>query len=76
MLHCSVANQHGGEGEFYVRGKGKLLDDDAAWELVRPGHVEEYKAKYILFEFSVEQAFSMVYTDNDSVQNRWKAAES
>jgi len=74
MLHCSVANQHGGEGEFYVRGKARLINDDAAWELVRPGHMDEYKTKYILFEFSVEEAFSMTYNDGETQQHRWKAS--
>src|SRR3954471_14481126 len=26
-LHCSVENSNGGEGEFYVRGRGTFTDD-------------------------------------------------
>ena len=72
-LHCSVEGSDGGAGEFYVRGTAQQVHDPALWELVRPGHAEEFGVKYILFEFSVEQAFSMVYVGDDSVQNRWKA---
>lgn len=71
-LHCAVENNDGGAGEFYIRGKAQQVDDPTLWELVRPGHAEEFGVKYILFEFSVEQAFSMIYVGNDSVQNRWK----
>lgn len=28
-LHCGVANSSGGEGEFYVRGHGRLVTDPA-----------------------------------------------
>jgi hypothetical protein len=71
-LHCAVEDRSGGEGEFYVRGKAQQDMNVADWELVRPGHADEFNTKYILFEFSVEQAFSMTYTDNGTVQNRWK----
>jgi hypothetical protein len=35
-LHCSVEDSDGGEGEFYVRGRAKLIDDP----LVRTRAVE------------------------------------
>jgi hypothetical protein len=75
-LHCAVEDREGGAGEFYVRGKAQQNHNPADWELVRPGHPEDFNTKYILFEFSVEQAFSMVYVGDDSVQNRWKKSES
>jgi hypothetical protein len=75
-LHCAVEDREGGAGEFYVRGKARQIDNPADWELVRPGHPEDFNTRYILFEFSVEQAFSMIYVGEESIQNRWKKADS
>jgi Pyridoxamine 5'-phosphate oxidase len=71
-LHCAVEDNSGGAGEFYVRGKAQQISDPADWERVRPGHADEFNVKYILFEFSVEQAFSMIYIGDNTVVNRWK----
>jgi hypothetical protein len=75
-LHCGVEDNEGGGGEFHVRGTAQQIHEASAWEMVRPGHPEEFNTKYILFELSVEQAFSMIYTaDGGTVQNRWKKAD-
>jgi hypothetical protein len=71
-LHCGVEGNDGGAGEFYVRGRGQQTMNAADWELVRPGHPEEFNTRYILFELGVEQAFSMTYAGDDTVKNRWK----
>ncbi len=73
-LHCGVEGNDGGAGEFYVRGIARQIHDAAIWELVRPGHADEFEVKYILFEFSVDQAFSMIYAGDDTILNRWKQA--
>jgi len=75
-LHCAVEGNDGGAGEFYVRGKAKQSHDPADWELARPGHADEFEVKYILFEFTVEQAFSMIYVKDMTIQNRWKQADN
>ena len=72
MLHCAVESNDGGLGEFYVQGKAQQVHDAALWERVRPGHPEDFGVKYILFEFEVERAFSMVYLGDENVVNRWK----
>lgn len=74
-LHCAVEDNSGGAGEFYVRGKARQNFSADDWERVRPGRAAEFGTKYILFEFAVEQAFSMVYVGDDTAQNRWKQAE-
>jgi len=74
-LHCAVEDRDGGAGEFYIRGTARQTHDPVDWELVRPGHAEEFEVKYILFEFSVEQAFSMIYVGDGDVKNRWKQSE-
>jgi hypothetical protein len=76
MLHCAVEGSNGGQGEFYVRGTARQNHNAADWELVRPSHAAEFNVKYILFEFSVDQAFSMIYVNDTTLQNRWKQADN
>jgi hypothetical protein len=75
-LHCGVEDNSGGGGEFYVRGRAQQIHDAHIWELIRPEHPEELDTRYILFEFSVEQAFSMTYVGDGTQQNRWKQSKS
>lgn len=75
-LHCSVENNSGGGGEFYIRGVAHQNTNSADWELVRPGNQHEFGTKYILFELSVQQAFSMQYVENDTVTNRWRQSDA
>lgn len=73
QLHCAVENQNGGTGEFYVTGQARLVGNDETelWEsALRVGY--EPKPQYILFEFSIESAFSTVYSNTGPVRNRWK----
>ncbi len=74
QLHCAVENQNGGEGEFYVTGRARLVSQQEAelWALAaRVGY--QPRPHYILFEFSVDSAFSTVYEGNEVVRQRWKA---
>lgn len=76
QLHCGVENDEGGGGEFYVTGAGRLVDpaEAALWELAkRVGYAP--KPHYILFELSVDGAFSTVYADK-VVRRRWKASSA
>ena len=72
-LHCWVSNNEGGDGEFRLTGHGLLTDDPVLRELAtRYGYTP--KAYYILFELSVEGAFSTVYPDGGApVRKHWKA---
>jgi hypothetical protein len=63
-LHCAVEDREGGEGEFYVRGKARQNLNAADWELIRPGHSDEFNTR----------AFSMIYVGDETVRNRWKQA--
>jgi hypothetical protein len=77
QLHCAVENSGGGEGEFYVTGRARLVspEEKELWALAaRVGYTP--KPQYILFEFSVERAFSTVYAGNEVVRRRWKAGGS
>lgn len=71
-LHCGVANSSGGQGEFYVRGHGRLVTDPA--ERARAVAAASYSPaeRYILFALSVEFAFMNVYTENEPIRQRWR----
>ena len=73
QLHCGVEDSGGGGGEFYITGTARLVDksETALFELAQKyGYTP--KPHYILFELSVDSAFSTVYTDQ-VVRQRWKA---
>ena len=75
-LHCQVENSDGGKGEFFVRGKGTLVEDDIEfWEAYRPDKVEEMQTKYNLFSLSIEFAFSMVYEGENTIIQKWKLVD-
>lgn len=72
-MHCSVADNSGGEGEFCLTGHGVLTNDPVLRELAaRYGYPP--KSTYILFELSVESASSTTYPEvGKPVRKRWKA---
>lgn len=74
-LHCSVADDNGGQGEFCLSGHAVLTDDPALRELAaRCGYPP--KSTYILFELSVESAFSTTYPGGGKpARRRWKVPE-
>jgi hypothetical protein len=72
-LHCSVADNSGGEGEFCLTGHAVLTDDPALRELAAH-HGYQPKSTYILFELSVESALSTVYPEGGApARRRWRA---
>jgi hypothetical protein len=72
MLHCGVSSNDGGEGEFWLSGYAFLTDNPAMRELAaKTGY--QPKDHYILFELSVESAFSTIYSDTgEPIRKRWK----
>lgn len=74
QLHCAVENQNGGGGEFYVTGRARLVSQEERELWASAGRVG-YKPRpqYVLFEFSVESAFSTVYEESEVVRRRWRA---
>jgi hypothetical protein len=75
-LHCSVRDNSGGDGEFYVMGYAVLTNDPAMRELAaRYGY--QPKDSYILFELTVESAFSTIYPGGGKpVRQNWKILAS
>ncbi len=74
MLHCSVENSSGGDGEFYVKGRATLSTDPLT--RAQAVAVSSYKPqdRYILFVLSVEFAFMNVYVDGKANPRSWQAA--
>jgi hypothetical protein len=71
-LHCAVSDNDGGEGEFGLTGHAVLTDDPTMRELAaRYGY--QPKESYILFELTVESAFSTTYPGSGlPVRKYWK----
>lgn len=74
-LHCSVENQNGGEGEFYVRGQGTFTDDPLMRELATKASSYKPQDFYILFVFTVEFACMSRYVNGKRDTQRWQAPE-
>lgn len=73
-LHCAVEDSSGGNGEFYVRGHGRLINDPLLREQAVRASSYAPADRYILFVFSVEFAFMNVYIDGKSNTQRWQSA--
>lgn len=71
-LHCSVADADGGEGEFHVRGTGRLVEDAQTRVLAVRSASYEPADRYILFELEVAAAFATVYAADGPVRMRWR----
>ncbi|MBE3560401.1 MAG: pyridoxamine 5'-phosphate oxidase [Ktedonobacteraceae bacterium] len=74
-LHCWVSSNDGGEGEFRLTGHAHVTDSLAMRELaIKYGYPPQ--DHYILFELTVESAFSTVYSDTgEPVRKRWKSKQ-
>jgi hypothetical protein len=67
-----VSSDDGGDGEFWVAGHALLTDDPAMRELAAT-HGYQPQDRYILFELTVESAFSTIYSDSgEPTRKRWK----
>ena len=74
-LHCSVADSSGGSGEFYVRGRGALVNDPLLREQAVRASSYAPAAHYILFVFTIEFAFMNRYVDGKSNSRRWPSSD-
>jgi hypothetical protein len=72
-LHCSVEDSSGGNGEFYVRGQAKFVDDPLIREQAVQASSYAPRDRYILFVFTVEFAFMNTYGDGAPDTRRWQA---
>jgi nitroimidazol reductase NimA-like FMN-containing flavoprotein (pyridoxamine 5'-phosphate oxidase superfamily) len=76
-LHCAVEDYSGGQGEFMICGQAREVPDPEIKELaLRQSESIGYqpKARYVLFELSVEEARSTIYPDDAPLRESWKAS--
>lgn len=72
-LHAAVEDTGGGGGEFLITGRGRLVDDEALRATALQYADYTPKARYLLFELSIETAFSTIYTqDGTPARKRWR----
>ena len=72
-MHASVEDQSGGAGEFFVSGQAKFIDDPGLRAIAVEQASYSPAERYILFELSVESAFSTIYDENsEPVRQRWE----
>ncbi|MEO8610493.1 MAG: pyridoxamine 5'-phosphate oxidase family protein [Chloroflexota bacterium] len=74
-LHCSVKDSGGGEGEFYVRGRGTFSDDSLVREQAVRASSYAPADHYVVFVLSLEFAFMNQYVDGKSNVQRWQSSE-
>ena len=72
-LHCTVADDSGGAGEFYVRGHGVRVDEPDHQQLLAAAGFPQ-KDGYVIFELGVDEAFSCTYETEalEPVIQRWR----
>jgi hypothetical protein len=78
VLHGAITNPDGGPWEFYefyVEGRGVRIEDPAIRRQAIAATAYPRDETFILFELSVESAFSTVYgAEGQPVRRRWEAA--
>ncbi len=74
-LHCSVENSSGGDGEFYVRGRGLFTADPLMREQAVQASSYVPQDYYIVFIFTIEFAFMNRYIAGKSNTQRWQSSE-
>jgi hypothetical protein len=72
-LHCAVEDSSGGNGEFYVRGRARLMQDPGLRAQAVEAATYNPAERYILFVLSVEFAFMNFYENGEPNLQRWQA---
>lgn len=72
-LHCSVEDDSGGKGEFYIRGRARLSTDAAEREKAVQASSYQPADRYVLFVLRVNFAFMKRYTEEGEPSQRWQA---
>jgi hypothetical protein len=71
-IHCSVSDNSGESGEFYISGRAHPVDDAHSRELAVRLSPYSPADRYVLFEFELESASSTVYEGDRPVRTHWK----
>jgi hypothetical protein len=71
MLHCSVQDSNGGDGEFYVRGQAALTAAPGLRAQAAQAASYDPEERYILFVLDLDYAYMKIYQTEGSVSRRW-----
>ena len=74
VLHSSVADNDGSNGEFQLTGYADRVRDARDRKQAVALAPYEPEAHYILFELGIVEALSTVYRNEAPVRTRWKAS--
>ncbi len=72
VVHASVADTDGGNGEFQITGYASRVRDATTRQHAVSVAPYETEASYILFELNIIEVFSTDYRDGDPKYTRWK----
>jgi hypothetical protein len=71
-LHCSVADSGGGQGEFLLAGTAALVEEVNVRSIAVKHASYTPAERYILFELTVDRAFSTEYDEEGApIRRRW-----
>jgi hypothetical protein len=71
-IHCSVNDTSGVSGEFFLTGRGRLVEEaDLRATAVRLASYSPAD-RYVLFEFEIDSATATTYPDSEPVRRAWR----
>lgn len=76
VIHSLVKDMQGSDGEFCVTGRARLVTEPKMRALATEGCPYRPAERYILFEFLVEESFTVHYADGEPQYVRWKESGS
>ena len=71
-IHCAVSDTSGASGEFSVTGRAHVIDNLELRALAVSLASYAPADRYILFEFDIESAASIIYLEDQAVRKLWK----
>ena len=74
-MHSLVTDQHGNPGEFHIKGLGQAVHDASVRARVADAAPFDAMERWILLEFSVEEAASTVYRGKEPLRRRWRVEQ-
>ncbi|MFW9928895.1 MAG: pyridoxamine 5'-phosphate oxidase [Candidatus Thorarchaeota archaeon] len=75
VLHSLVMDSTGSNGEFWLYGKAKKVDDKKLREEAASAANYVPKDRYILFQLDIGEAGSTIYQGGEPIYNHWLIKE-
>src|SRR5205085_2497467 len=76
-LHCSVEDDSGGAGEFFIAGRAhEITGSEERARAFEGAEAAGYRPepRHVVFELSVDGALSTIYEDDEPKRVRWTSA--